>query len=244
MHTISYYVYSEKDVLGDVVILGGDEGHHLSRVSRARVGDRVGLLDGRGTISEATVLKIQKTSVELRIESKRTVEKPYPVDLALAVIKAGRMDLVAEKCTEIGVRRIIPYLCERSVWKGNEEDAANKRERLVRKVESACKQCGQPWFPEVTPIMKFQGLAGMIPGYAKTFLADAGGRARLCRDDFAGKAPVLGITGPEGGLSDGEHSQLADAGAEFLSLGRFRLRSETAAICLAFRLLVEGESTS
>lgn len=226
------------------MILDGDEAHHLSRVSRVRVGDRVELLDGHGTISEATVLKIQKTSVELRIESKRTIEKPYPVDLALAVIKAGRMDLVAEKCTEIGVRRIIPYLCERSVWKGDEEDAANKRERLVRKIESACKQCGQPWFPEVTPILKFQGLAGMIPGYAKTFLADAAGRTSLGRDDFPGTGPVLGITGPEGGFSEAERSQLADAGAESLSLGRFRLRSETAAICLAFRLLVECESTS
>ncbi|MCU0639280.1 MAG: 16S rRNA (uracil(1498)-N(3))-methyltransferase [Candidatus Krumholzibacteria bacterium] len=244
MHTISYYICSEKDVRGDGVILGGDEAHHLSRVSRAKAGDMVGLLDGRGTIIEATVVKIQKTSVELRIESKRTVERPYPVDLALAVIKAGRMDLVAEKCTEIGVRRIIPYLCERSVWKGDEEDAGNKRERLVRKVESACKQCGQPWFPEIMPIIKFQDMAGMIPGYWKTYLADAGGRTYLHRCDVIGKGPVLGITGPEGGLSDCERSQLADAGAESLSLGRFRLRSETAAICLAFRLLVEGESTS
>lgn len=224
--------------------LAGDEARHLARVNRAKEGDRVRLLNGRGTVSEATVARIQKASVDLRIESRRTVEKPFPVDLAIAVIKAGRMDLVAEKCTEIGVRRIIPYLCERSVWRGDEEDAEGKRERLVRKIESACKQCGQPWFPEVVPIIGFEELAGMIPGYAKTFLADSGGGAALRSGDFAGGGPVLGITGPEGGLSDGERSRLADAGAEFLSLGRFRLRSETAAICLTFRLLVEGESTS
>ncbi len=244
MHTSSYYIISGREEQGKDAILTGDEAHHLSRVNRARVGERVELLDGCGNVYEATVMKLEKTAVELRIESKREIGRPFPVDLALAVIKAGRMDLVAEKCTEIGVRRIIPYLCERSIWKGDGEDAGKKHERLVRKIESACKQCGQPWFPEVAPIMEFSELLELFPGYRKIFVADAMGQAALRHGDFSGSGSVLGITGPEGGLSGKERSLLTEAGAEPLSLGRFRLRSETAAICLVFRLVTEGESMS
>ncbi len=232
-----YFIVRAGDIGEKTARLRGEEYHHLAKVLRIREGERVRLLDGDGGLYESSVSRYENGEAILDLLSTSRPPRPRPVDLALPLFKAGRMDAAVEKCGELGVRAIIPFRSERSIWKEHGGDKEKKLERLRRKIESACKQAGQPYFPRVEDIVHFKGLISMIPLYPKVFLADGefGGGPDFTREDP--KRPLLGIVGPEGGLTDEEREMILRSGAEALSLGNSRLRSETAAICLSFLLL-------
>jgi 16S rRNA (uracil1498-N3)-methyltransferase len=207
-------------------------------VSRARVGDVVKLLDGRGGTYEARVSRIGPREAALDVISYSKAIEPPPVDIAIGIIKAPRFDLAVEKCTELGVRTIVPFRAERSVWRGAGDDGDLKVERIRRKIVASCKQSGRPYFPEIARVESFDTLVERIPGYAAAFVADQGSASSVPDVLRVEDGPVLGIVGPEGGLSREETERLVAGGAKLLSLGPFRLRTETAAICLSYRLMI------
>ncbi len=204
------------------------------------------LLDGEGGTYKAVIrtggtiggLK-KSTGVTAEIISVERSGPAFIVDIAMPMIKSHRMDFAIEKCAEMGVRRIIPFRCERSIWKGGDEEAGKKRERLERKVAAACKQSGNPWFTRVEPVTAFAGLAGMLGDYGSIYLADAAGASFFTafgkRDSSRG---MIGIVGPEGGLTGMERETLLSSGAVTVSLGLNRLRSETSAFLMASGMIL------
>jgi 16S rRNA (uracil1498-N3)-methyltransferase len=219
---------------GEVVVLDGDEFHHCVKVCRSKVGDAVALLDGRGSIYEARVERIGAREAVVRILGVTRSPEPSPVDIALGVLKAPRLDIALEKCTELGPRAFVLYASERSIRRA-ERDNDVRVDRMKRKLVAACKQSGQPYLPDIELLPHFGGLVERLSLYRGVFLADQEGD-RTATDLGPGSAPVLGIVGPEGGLSPAERDELLRRGAVPLSLGPARLRSETAAICLLYRL--------
>jgi 16S rRNA (uracil1498-N3)-methyltransferase len=231
-----YFFIASPEGEPDVVVLGGAEFHHCTNVCRVKAGERVKLLDGRGKIYDAIVEHVGPREARLRVERVTKAPEQPRVDIALAVLKAPRFDLALEKCAEIGVRRFIPFAAGRSVWRGDGEGAAAKLERMNRKVAAACKQSGQPYLPVVEAVSDFDGLISRFGSYERVFVADrdaGSGRTNIA----AGGGPILGVVGPEGGFEFEEARRLGVAGAVGLSLGPFRLRSETAALCLLYRLV-------
>jgi 16S rRNA (uracil1498-N3)-methyltransferase len=218
------------------IALTGDEYHHLVRVSRAREGEEVTVLDGVGGIYEATVARLGRNEAVLRVRSYRRAAGPPRIDMALALTRAHRLDFAVEKCTEIGTRQFIPFTAERSVWRGGEREAAHKRERLERKVMAACKQSENPYFPAVEEVSDFDRLISMSGEYAAVCFGDREGAFPLTGVEICAGGQVLGIVGPEGGFTDRERERLIECGAHGISLGPHALRSETAAICLLFHL--------
>jgi 16S rRNA (uracil1498-N3)-methyltransferase len=217
-------------------VLTGDEFHHLAHVVRAKVGQELTLLDGSGGVFSARVRSIGTDEAHLEILEASRVERPPAIDLALPALKASRLDLAVEKCTEVGFAKLIIFSSRRSIWKGGEREAARKGERLERKIMAACKQSGQPFFPRIDGFTDLGGLLERIPGYGRAYLADPGGvrLEEMKRPSADGDA--LAIVGPEGGFTGGERAELIASGALPVSLGGARFRSETAAICLLFAL--------
>jgi len=202
------------------------------------VGDVVKLLDGHGGTYEARVARIGEHEAVLDVISFSKAIEPPPVDIAIGIIKAPRFDLAVEKCTELGVRRLIPFRAERSVWRGAGDEGDLKVERIRRKIVATCKQSGRPYFPEIDRVESFESLVERTAAYAASFVADQDSALSGPDGVQAGDGPVLGIVGPEGGLSPTEMERLVAKGAKLLSLGPFRLRTETAAICLSYRLMI------
>jgi len=233
-----YFIVSGRPSEGDVVSLREAEGHHLFRVNRAKTGDEFVLLDGEGGIYRAAIDSASEMTA--RIISAEKAEPVLPVDMALPMIKQGRMDYAVEKCAEMGIRSIIPFTCERSVWKGDSREAEKKRERFAKKVEAACKQSGNPWFTRIEPVHGFPALVEGLSAYESVFLADPDGvRFSEAFSVPCGTAGVtIGVTGPEGGLTGGEKEALVSAGAALVSLGLNRLRSETSAFLLASGMIL------
>jgi 16S rRNA (uracil1498-N3)-methyltransferase len=231
-----YFIVSKDSTGKRDVYLSVAESHHLSSVSRIKNDEIVTLLDGRGGIYNARVKRADARKTLVEIIDSRIAESLFRPDIAVPLIRANRMDIAVEKCAELGVRRIIPYISERTIWRGRKQDAEKKVERLERKIIAACKQSGQPYFPQVEPIIYFNELLETFTGYKRIYLADSGGECEIENDKNSGE--VLGIVGPEGGLTEDEKSMILKRGAIPVSLGVSRLRSETASICLVFYMRV------
>jgi 16S rRNA (uracil1498-N3)-methyltransferase len=197
----------------------------------------VKLIDGRGGTYEARVARIDAREAVLEVLSFTTAPELPPVDIAIGIIRAPRFDIAVEKCTELGVRRLIPFRAERSVWRGAGDEAEIKIERILRKIRASCKQSGRSYIPSIDAIESFDSLLDRIGAYAEAFVADQHAASPVCEAQERANGPVLGIVGPEGGLSPGELERLVARGALPLPLGPLRLRAETAAICLAYRLM-------
>jgi 16S rRNA (uracil1498-N3)-methyltransferase len=245
------------EVAGNTAALVGEHADHLARVLRAEVGQEFDIATGeevrRGTI---TTISYDRVEFALGTKPHRTL-RSNPSDapkitLALAIFKFDRMEWAIEKCTEIGVARIVPVIARRS--DAHLAVAAVKRhERWQRIVRQAAEQSRRPAPPEMADAVKLKDLTGVLPARALTrvvlaeSLAESAEHTRLGEvlqsslDSFLQSQPteVALAVGPEGGWADGELAWFRETGWLAASLGHTILRAETAAI-VATALAIEA----
>jgi 16S rRNA (uracil1498-N3)-methyltransferase len=115
------------------------------------------LFDGRGGEYGARIAGFRKDAVHVEVREHRDIERESALDLTLAqgISRGERMDWVMQKATELGVRRIVPVLTERSVVKLDERQSEKKLQHWRGIVIAACEQCGRNRVPEVTAPVDF-----------------------------------------------------------------------------------------
>jgi 16S rRNA (uracil1498-N3)-methyltransferase len=224
-------VHAEVPVGGRVQLeLTGTAANHIGRVLRLRAGDPLILFDDAGGEYAATVAALLRHSVRVTVGDFLPVdrESPLHVTLAQGISRGERMDIVVQKATELGVKRIVPVTAERTVVRLNAAQAANRLRHWRAIAIAACEQCGRNKLPEITPPMTLQEflVSGHPEGLRLVLSPNGGLRAR---DLTASSAATL-LIGPEGGLSDAEHAAALAAQFRGLSLGPRILRTETAAL--------------
>jgi 16S rRNA (uracil1498-N3)-methyltransferase len=209
-------------VPGTAIDLTGEEFHHL-RIVRIRDGEPVELFDGHGVAVEALVRTIGRDAASLTIErSISSRESHLDLTLAMAIIQLEKFELVLQKATELGVRRIVPLVTERIEVR--HERYRGKHERWEKIVFEAVKQCGRASVPSLDqPIELDEAIAA--DGLRILFDADA----QPGQLPAAVEKATLFI-GPEGGWSERELQLATERGATFRRIGPRRLRAETAAI--------------
>ena len=216
-------------------MVGGDEHHHLARVLRARPGDAITLFDGAGTELRARVVRVGRAETELAadeaanaaVDDARVARVAgAPLVLLTAVPRGGRMDFLVQKCSELGVARIIPVITARSVARP-EPDRRARWEKIARE---AARQCGRADVPVVDPPIALAGalVAPALPARRLVLSPDPGGQS--LRATLPERAPTAILIGPEGGLSEAEAEAARAAGFVSVSLGPLILRVETAAV--------------
>lgn len=215
-----------------VVDLAPGDAHHLTRVVRRDVGDSVEILDEHGNVWDGVVEKTGP-AVRVRVASApRAAPRRPDVELAIGLADWGRMDLVVEKITEIGVRRMTVFRSERA---GRVPDAAafaRRRERMSRVAEAAMRQSGHAVAPEIAGIAD---LGDVLAEWGEgTVLVDPRGTDTLggvLRRRAGG--PIRLVIGPDAGFSEDEVTRARAAGCDVARLGEGILRAETAAIAAA-----------
>ena len=170
---------------------------------------------------EATILEERPTGGD---------EEEREVVLYQAVPKGRHMDLVVEKATELGVRRVVPLSTERGVVRFSENDGKVRRWRRV--AEAAARQSLQLRIPEVAEIVSFPDA---VREAGETGVLLHNGVDLLHLEDCVSGSTANLFVGPEGGWSDGELARAEEAGLYLASLGPHRLRSETAGIVAVAR---------
>lgn len=220
---------------GETLSLTGEPAHYLGRVLRARAGDELVIFDGSGHEFPARVIAVARQRVDLAIEAGREVDRESRLELWLAqgLSRGERMDVVVQKATELGVRRILPMACEFSVLRLDGERAAKRAMHWRRIAASACEQCGRNRLPEVMSPAGFDATLEATAGEHVQRLILAPGASESLRELPRPAGPVLLMIGPEGGFSAAEQQRALDAGAIAVGLGPRVLRTETAAIAVA-----------
>jgi 16S rRNA (uracil1498-N3)-methyltransferase len=208
----------------ELTTLSGEELHHAARVVRVRAGEEVELFDGRGTIVTARVESLARDQVTLRVIGNvaETRESPLDLTLAMAIINLDRFELVLQKATELGVRRIVPIVSDRVEIRP--ERYRGKQERWEKILFEAVKQCGRALIPTLGEPLPFNECIAR-EGVKVIFDADV----PPSPDPGPIEAATLYI-GPEGGWSEEELDMARQQGAIFRRMGPRRLRAETAAI--------------
>jgi len=214
------------------VEVSGPAATHIVRVLRLKSADALTVFDGRGGEYEARIDAIRKDRVFVSVGAHRAIERESPLAATLAqgISRGERMDFVVQKATELGVRRIVPLITERSVVRLDPQQAESKRRHWRAVAVAACEQSGRNSVPEVAlpaSLIAFLATAGAAADAARIVLSPRGG-TRL--RDLQSVTGVIMLIGPEGGLSEIELETAVHAGFQAVSLGPRVLRTETAAI--------------
>jgi 16S rRNA (uracil1498-N3)-methyltransferase len=232
-----------EDVEEERLILRGAEAHHLSRVRRYRVGDRIEAVDGRGGFFQAEIVEIGKDRIVCRISARWTDRGESSVKLCLApaLIKGQRFDFIVEKATEVGVDSIAPLMTRRGVVRGGRE---RKEERWRRLAQAAVKQCGRSRLPRIRPPAELAAAIEELMAEGRTVLMGVpAGRGEAIGDVLRREKPgmLALLVGPEGGFAPEEEELAKEAGVRFFSWGSRILRADTASIVLAALVIHEAE---
>jgi len=217
------------EVSGNTAALIGAHADHLIRVLRARVGQEFDISVGP-TVRRGRIVAIAELRVEFALEEEVSTAAVPNITLLLAIFKFDRMEWAIEKCTELGVSRIVPVIARRT--DPRLATAAAKRAERWRKIAvQAAEQSRRASPPEISDPIKLKD-AISFAGALRIVLSESEQKTQL-RDTLAlpqTDEEILLAIGPEGGWVDDELELFRNAGWVAASLGPTILRAETAAI--------------
>ena len=221
------------EVSGNRAALTGDHADHLIRILRARVGQEFDIAAGPA-VRRGRIAAIANQRVEFDLAEELPAVLTANITLALAVFKFDRMEWAIEKCTELGVSRIVPVITRRT--DAHLAAASAKRvERWRRLALQASEQSRRAGPPEIMAPLKVSD-ATALPGALRIVLAES--QQQPLRDVLESDAieshppesQIILAVGPEGGWAEDELELFHTSGWVSASLGSRILRAETAAI--------------
>ncbi len=230
-YLVHRFFVKASDIHGRSVRLGPDLCHQIRDVLRLRPGDQIIILDNTGYESEVRLERLERVFAEGTIITTRLVDAEPSVSLTLyqAIVPRAKFELVLQKCTEVGVKRFVPWLADRSVnkgplsydrlarWQKILTEAAEQSGRGLIPVLETCR-CPEDFLAKrATNTLRLMAVTGQANPLDVVLSGTSLKHVELC-------------IGPEGGLSPRE-VQMAQAGGWLpFSMGRRILRTETAAV--------------
>lgn len=215
------------DISDGIITVKGDEFVHMTKILRHKVGYKIVVNNNFDGYDYYAVIKdIGKDSARAEIVEKVINDTDTSVDITLmqALPKGDKSDFIAQKATELGIKKIIFFISEFTAEKKFNLD------RIRRITLEACKQCGRAFVPSVETVYAINELP--IGEYDKVILMSEHEQCVSLSDVIIekGKSKVALIVGSEGGFSTNEVSEFMAKGALSVSLGKRLLRAETASI--------------
>ncbi len=230
------YFYVAPDRVSDgSLAIDGDEFSHLTHVMRKKIGDIVGVVDGTGNRYEAEIREIVRRCAHCTVRSHavRPGEPRVRLHLGVGILKnSARFDYLVEKATELGVTTVTPLLTTRTI------PHHAKTDRWQKLALAAMKQSGRSILPRIGELTSLQDFLAASPAEALRLIAHTDGpREPLISSGDVSE--LVACIGPEGGFTEDEITLAKASGFRAVSLGPLRLRTETAALALAARMLAD-----
>jgi 16S rRNA (uracil1498-N3)-methyltransferase len=204
------------------------------QVLRLQPGREITLFDGLGGEWQAVITDMKKR-VAVTVHAHAAIEREAArhITLAVGIPANDKMDWLIEKATELGVTAIQPLMCERTVLRLSGERAQKKLAHWRGVAVAASEQCGRNRVPVINAtqaLPAFLSVANSSLSSSQRFVLSplAVSRARDALHSSPANTPLICMSGPEGGLSEGETQAAMAAGFAPLCLGARVLRAETA----------------
>ena len=238
------FFVKKDDIRDNSAVITGEDLKHISKVLRMAPGDKVMLCDGEGYQYLAEISEITKDCVRLEIvNSERCAAEPSRrITLYQGLPKGDKMELIVQKCVELGISEIVPVAAERSIVKIKPGEFGGKRTRYQRVAYEAAKQCGRGRIPEVADLTTFKAADMTRHDLIIIAYEDEKGttlKSLLRANMQAGDIAI--VIGPEGGLDPSEVELLIQKGGKAVTLGPRILRTETAGMAALAMILYEVE---
>jgi len=212
------------------VVLDEDSSKHIAQVLRMQNGEQLQLTNGNGDLFTAEITDNNRKRCAVKVLGTTNYQRPtVNITIAISLIKnSSRFEWFLEKATEIGVKDIIPLVCERT------EKTAFKFERMKSILVSAMLQSQQTWLPALHEPTKFARLVESATHQQK-FIAHCidGAKRNLAKMINGSLSSKIILIGPEGDFTDTEIEQALQNHFIAVGLGDTRLRTETAGIVAA-----------
>ncbi len=225
-----YLFYSDHSrIFKNKLVLGEEEARHAIRVLRHKTGDIISVTDGEGSLYEAVITNINQQTVTAEIMNIKNYPPDNPqLTLAIGIVKKrDRLEFAIEKCVELGINKIL-------IYRGDHSEKTGVREaRIHRIILRAMKQSLRFHLPKAViknsleDALDSENFTGIIAA------DETKKRVKTANVNVSGHH--LLVIGPEGGYSESERRLLSSFNADKISLGKHRLRTETAAIVMTAR---------
>jgi 16S rRNA (uracil1498-N3)-methyltransferase len=222
--------FSLHPVKDNRALIAGDELHHLKTVNRAKSGEKIEVIDGKGTLYSGTIREINLHEVVVDITGREKQDKP-PVSITIApsLIKKKAMHEMVEKLAEMGVDEIQPVIFART----DEKYGPAMLKKWQRIALQALKVNKKLWPTAIYPPVSLQewveSVESMENAGSKILLHVGGATAspgNICQ-------PVIAIIGPPGDFLPGERAWLKEKGFVEIKINDAILKTGTAAIAIA-----------
>jgi 16S rRNA (uracil1498-N3)-methyltransferase len=234
-----------------VIISDKEDIKHISSVLRCQINDELILVDSNEYTYKVIITDIQKGQITTKVVEKLKSFRKLSLNLTLAqsVLKASAQDMLVQKATELGVKKVIPIISKYTVVKfDSDKDKEQKVSRWQKIALEACKQCERADMPVMSGIISFDNLLNNIDDYDLTVICVERNTEMSIKEflrsnqpDLAHDCKVLALIGPEGGWSEKEIDMFKQKGLKLITLGNLIFRAETAAINVLSDIIYEYE---
>lgn len=230
----------------DQLTIEGELSHHISRVLRMNVGEEAEFASGDGRLFVGRLAAITKTQILVALlrEEEAPADTTIQITLYQGLPKGDKLELIIQKCTELGAARFVPVVTKRSVVRLDEAKGAKKAERWQKIAQEASQQCKRLAVPEVSAPLSWQQFMNNLPPEELTLVLWEDEATQGLRNFLQSHDPLPArinlLVGPEGGLEEAEVAQLKKLGAQSISLGARILRTETAGLAAIAMVLYQS----
>ena len=226
-------------------VIHGEDARHIQRVLRMQKGEALTLCDGCGWEYSCVLERLEKDKAVCSILARNpSVSEPRTfITLFQGLPKAGKMEIILQKCVELGVSAFYPMDTERTVVRMDQKDTQRRTERWQRVAEEAAKQSGRGRIPQVHPLMTFHQALAQDSSDLRILLweQECSNSLRSVLAPLPRGMSISLIVGPEGGIAGTEADYAAAQGVVSVTLGPRILRTETAGMAAAAAILYQME---
>ena len=230
----NFFAKENADENGRFYISGSDH-NHIKNVLRMKQGDEFLVsFEGKSHLCTLEAIEAEESTAKIIQENYQSTELPVHIHLFQGLPKADKMELIIQKCTELGVSEITPVEMRNCVVKLEEKKKKSKTERWQAIAESAAKQSKRSLVPTVNTPLSFANViakADEFDLFLVPYESEDGMRGtKKALSEIKNGTKIAILIGPEGGFDEKEIEKCTAENMHIISLGKRILRTETAAI--------------
>lgn len=240
-----FFVKSNQ-IVENVIDITGTDVNHITNVLRLKVNDKIQICNEETEDNYITqIIETNKENIKCKILEKLANKAEAGIDVTIfqGLPKADKMELIIQKCTELGVKEITPVQMERSIVKLDPKSEAKKIERWQKIAEVASKQCGRDRICKINNVVNIENICNMCSKYDIVLVPYENEENKSLKQELkklnSKNLKIAIVIGPEGGFEQKEIEQLKQNGGQIVTLGKRILRTETVAIAMSSIIMYE-----